>query len=368
MNELARHIEKLLQESDFAIIPGFGGFIAHYTPAIRDTKNNMFLPPTRTIGFNAKLTLNDGLLAQSYMSANRISSKEAYSLIHLAVREMHSQLEENGKLELEAIGTLCCDANNKYTFKPEVKAFESPLLYGFAPFEIQEIQHKVTDQKKVVGTKTKSNSHSYQANYLGSLALVMIAMASLFLFSTPVENTEVISTNQANLLPSELWKEVNRVPLTTTPLITNTENNQIVEENHIVAESPAINESNKLTYSQIAPSKKEVIAEEYVQDSEITEIATTTTTETVEEPKPKVVTPTKTSYHIIVASAIRSDYADILLDQLKDEGFKSAQILNNNGRTRVSAVSFDTKEEAYKELRNISANTIYHTAWVFKLD
>ena len=142
MNELAQHIEKLLQESDFAIIPGFGGFIAHYTPAVREAKSNLFMPPTRTIGFNAKLTLNDGLLAQSYMLAHDVSLKEAYSLISLTIREMHTQLEENGKLVLEGVGTLWCDANNQYSFKPTSKSFDSPLLYGFLPFEIEEMDSK----------------------------------------------------------------------------------------------------------------------------------------------------------------------------------------------------------------------------------
>lgn len=35
MIELAQHIEVLLLENDCVIVPGFGGFIAHYAPAMR---------------------------------------------------------------------------------------------------------------------------------------------------------------------------------------------------------------------------------------------------------------------------------------------------------------------------------------------
>ena len=33
MIELAQHIEALLLENDCVIVPGFGGFVAHYAPA-----------------------------------------------------------------------------------------------------------------------------------------------------------------------------------------------------------------------------------------------------------------------------------------------------------------------------------------------
>ena len=55
MIELAQHIEALLLENDCVIVPGLGGFVAHYTPAMRVAEENTFLPPTRIIGFNPGL-------------------------------------------------------------------------------------------------------------------------------------------------------------------------------------------------------------------------------------------------------------------------------------------------------------------------
>ena len=70
MIELAQHIEVLLLENDCVIVPGFGGFVAHYAPATHVKEENLFLPPTRTIGFNPQLKLNDGVLVQSYMAVH----------------------------------------------------------------------------------------------------------------------------------------------------------------------------------------------------------------------------------------------------------------------------------------------------------
>ena len=89
MNELASHIASLLRENDCVIVPGFGGFIAHYAPAQQENEDFVFLPPMRVMGFNPQLRINDGLLAQSYMSVYGFSFPEAVKIIQ-------QQSEERG--------------------------------------------------------------------------------------------------------------------------------------------------------------------------------------------------------------------------------------------------------------------------------
>ena len=88
MIELAQHIEVLLLENDCVIVPGFGGFIAHYAPAMRVAEENLFLPPTRTIGFNPQLTLNDGVLVQSYMAVYDTNFSDATKMVEKEVAEL----------------------------------------------------------------------------------------------------------------------------------------------------------------------------------------------------------------------------------------------------------------------------------------
>ena len=92
MIELARHIEILLLENDCVIIPDFGGFIAHYQPARYIKEENLYLPPVRTIGFNPQLTINDGLLAQSYMQAHHTDFPDATRMIEEEVAGLKEQL------------------------------------------------------------------------------------------------------------------------------------------------------------------------------------------------------------------------------------------------------------------------------------
>ena len=88
MIELDRHIEILLLNNDCVIIPDFGGFMTHHVAAVYDGENKRFLPPSRTLGFNHHLQLNDSLLAQSYVEVYDISYPEAFSLIAEEVEEL----------------------------------------------------------------------------------------------------------------------------------------------------------------------------------------------------------------------------------------------------------------------------------------
>lgn len=54
------------------------------------------MPPLRTIGFNPQLTMNDSLLALSYVEAYDISYPDALSRISEDVREIRAELDING--------------------------------------------------------------------------------------------------------------------------------------------------------------------------------------------------------------------------------------------------------------------------------
>ena len=104
--ELHRHIEILLLDNDCVIIPEFGGFMAHHVEARYDDGDHTFLPPSRTLGFNRQLRLNDSLLAQSYVEAYDLSYPEALTRIGNEVEEMRQHLHNEGFYELNDLGVL----------------------------------------------------------------------------------------------------------------------------------------------------------------------------------------------------------------------------------------------------------------------
>ena len=149
MKELASHIHRLLQENDCVIVPGFGGFIAHDSPAQWMESEHSFLPPSRIIAFNPLLKINDGLLAQSYMTSYRTSFSEATRRIQRAVKQLVHSLYENGSIYLPEIGELRFNIHHNYEFYPEDDKLISPTLYGLESFEMNTLE-EVKQQREAL--------------------------------------------------------------------------------------------------------------------------------------------------------------------------------------------------------------------------
>lgn len=142
--ELERHIEILLLNNDCVIVPDFGGFMAHHVEARYDEDEQIFLPPKRTLGFNPQLTLNDSLLAQSYIEAYDISYPEAVRRIADEVAELKQHLESEGEYTLNDVGVLRVNSYGKYEFEPCEAGILSPELYGLSSFEMHLLPARQT--------------------------------------------------------------------------------------------------------------------------------------------------------------------------------------------------------------------------------
>ena len=130
MIELAQHIEVLLLENDCVIVPGLGGFVAHYTPAMRVAEENVFLPPTRIIGFNPQLKMNDGLLVQSYMAVYDTDFSDATRIVEKEVAHIFTALHEEGKVDLPNIGELRYSIHGIYDFVPYDHKITEETVHG----------------------------------------------------------------------------------------------------------------------------------------------------------------------------------------------------------------------------------------------
>lgn len=106
MNDLALHIEYLLLTHDCVIVPGLGAFLAHSGGAHADSETGVIYPPSRSLGFNADLTHNDGLLAGSVARRERISIDAALAEVERAVASFLRQLAEARCLPVGEIGEL----------------------------------------------------------------------------------------------------------------------------------------------------------------------------------------------------------------------------------------------------------------------
>lgn len=346
MIELAQHIEVLLLENDCVIVPGFGGFVAHYAPAVRVEEENIFLPPTRTIGFNPQLKMNDGILVQSYMAVYDTNFSDATRMVEQEVEELIAVLHEEGATDLGNIGEIRYTIHNTYEFIPYDNKITTPYLYGLDSFEMKDLvalrQSVVTGKTFPILAKEKKN-YEIRINraYLRNAVAMVAAIALFFFMSTPVENTYVAKDNYAQLIPMEIFGKMGQQSVVLAPVATQTL-------------SPAV--KNNLKKEVI--TKKKPVKPVAVKEVKVSKV--------VSEAEKPVVRPQKSGkpFHLIVASVASLKDAEMMAAQLKEKGFAGAKALQGDGKIRVSIMSCATRDEANSQLSKLRENVAYQNAWM----
>ena len=358
MIELAQHIETLLLENDCVIVPGFGGFVAHYSPATRVKEENIFLPPTRTIGFNPQLKLNDGVLVQSYMSAYDTSFADASRIVEKEVNEFIGLLHEEGKAHLDNIGEIHYNIYGNYEFVPYDYKITTPSLYGLDSFEIHELSALQQKEKVLVPTYQEKEKKTFEISinraYLRNAAAMIAAIVLFFAFSTPVENTDVQKNNYAQLLPSELFEQIEKQSVAVTPVYVKNDAAQQAKKFSASSASTKTSSAKKHTTDKAKTSKPIAVREvKVVKQETATPAPAVKSQESANHP-----------FHIIVAGGISLKDAEVIANQLKSKGFADAKALNTDDKVRVSISSFNNRDEATKQLLELRKNETYKNAWL----
>lgn len=427
MITLERHIEILLLSNDCVIVPGLGGFMAHYVCARYDTDDHLFLPPLRTLGFNPQLTMNDSLLVQSYIEAYDISYPEALRRIENEVAELKQHLESKGQYELNDIGILSLKEDGRLVFEPCEAGILTPSLYGLSSFEMQpvaEVEQKqpvtpvitvVTPEsdsttKKVEEplitvldveadeTKKKENDPDtivIKMSWVRNAVAVVAAAIVFFLIQTPVSNSNVINDvpQQSAVLHINKQQPVAYAePKAEEPVVeaVETEEPAIEEEKKDepaveVKEEPApiievVKEpvaEKKAEPKKVAEKKAEPkpVAEKKAEPKPVAEkkAEPKAVAEKKAEPKPvveKKAEPKKEvkNYCIVLASQTARSLAEDFVAQIKKKGYTSARIvkMNNSEKVRVIYGSYQTESEVYNELNKMRKLDIFKDAWVLR--
>lgn len=383
MIELAQHIEVLLLENDCVIVPGLGGFVAHYTPAMRVAEENVFLPPTRIIGFNPQLKMNDGLLVQSYMAVYDTDFSDATRIVEKEVAHIFTALHEEGKVDLPNIGELRYSIHGIYDFVPYDHKITTPYLYGLDSFEMQELAElKKPYMEKpirysvpvVPEDKKRRFEIKFNRSYLSN-AVAMIAVVALFFFlSTPIENTEVVEGNYAQLLPNELFEMIEKESLAINPIVVsrkadtpkasaqkNTGQKAKKKVVPVAVREVKVGQAN----AQNAP----VVSQPKQQAAEVSSSTSVTTKSEIQKTTARTVAPSLVSaqkYHVIIASVGTEKDAEAMAKQLIEKGYPHAKAIVGDGKMRVSIESCGTETEAYQALNRVRQNETYKNAWVLK--
>ena len=352
MTELERHIAKLLLDNDCVIVPGFGGFMAHHIAASYDEKNHIFLPPTRTVGFNPRLTMNDSVLAQDYVNCYDLSYPEALKRIESEVDEFRQMImSEDGGHELCGIGRLYVLDNGEYDFIPNDNGITTPATYGFQAFELDtlpadESQPASTQAASVAGIRRSEPSPFAAYNPMAESAVPAQT-------HTTEEADQEQQTDSPNI-PVKMLRHMAAacivlfimlsIPSRLGDASTGTVSHSAIDTNWLYEIMPKERTSGKP--ESLVPSGQSTQAE-----------AITPTDEPSALPY----------YTIVLASRVSISNAQQYVDHLHKQGMTEARVCRNNGFTKVIYRKFASRAEANNALNKLKTDKSFADCWITEI-
>lgn len=362
MIKLDRHIEILLLSHDCVIVPGFGGFMTHYVDAKFDDRDNMFLPPLRTLGFNQQLVLNDSLLAQSYVEAYDISYPEALSLIAEEVAELRLYLKNEGRYELNDLGVLYYSTGDIYTFEPFESGILTPELYGLNTLEIPQLAalyQSAEEQEYLPIVERATSKREANADAACSDKSKGVAIGG--------SSTKKSQKKEGHILVSySLLRNLSAACIAIMAFLLFPM--QVGDPKGKVVEGSVVNTS---MLTQLMP--QDVLNADTDVALPVTKAKDSTTVEqavvarTVKEKQVEVIEETQPYYTIVLASRITKANAMNYVSELHKKGVKSAEILLKGKSVKVVAGKYATMEEAYQMLNSQQNQSVFSEAWVLKV-
>ena len=360
MIELAKHIEILLLDNDCVIVPDLGGFIAHYQPAHFEEEENLYMPPMRTIGFNPQLTMNDGMLTQSYMQTYHTDFADATRMIADQVEKLKEYLYKEGMITLCGIGDLYYTIRETYEFHPIPNGILSPSLYALDAFSIAPLGPEIIEEEPLLVEKPTNEILPEKKEYRipqwwSHVAAVVVAFVLFFSFSIPVENTYIDNGNYASLGTDCLFDAIRSHSMATSLVVQEVETKQSRKSSSIV---PVAVKVEKVLPANPSPApvlvEKKEEPKPVVKQKEVREEVKLSKTQVAKQNK----------YHIIVASLTTQADAQRILQEYNAQGYKDASILSSKGRFRISLCSYGDKSAAYQKLGDLKNIDAFKNAWM----
>ena len=328
-------ITKLLLENDCVVVPGFGGFVAQYSPAKLDESTGFFSPPSKQVLFNKNLINNDGLLVNEIGQFKKLNYKQANDLVKQKVKLLNLELKEKKQVNIKELGLIYLK-NDIIKFKQNSENILSDS-YGLTALNIREFkQEEIFNSSKIIPIQPIQSTNA--GKWWVAAAIVPIIFYSAWL---PLK-TNLFTKNEtfhySDLNPFTFTKEKESFPQN---LFDIKSLEQIKKEDF------------HLSQKNISPSKQ-------LNNLENTNKAVNTAVE-----KSVVLTKATQRFHLIVGCFSSKKNANNLIKKLKKSGENALELDIHKNLHRVSIASFSSKKEAIKYKKQLKKNYSI-SSWILK--
>ena len=359
---LPKYIEVLLLEHDCVILPELGGFVVREEQAYVDD-GQRFYPPYRSVGFNAQLKVNDGLLVQSIMQTCDTDYPEALRILSKQVDQVRQELNETGQWTVGNLGTLERNTDGLLQFVPSSQGgVASPEFYGLDAVDVRfesavEPAVHVREQEDIVlqpvGNDPVADDEAEAADdrqpvrwgrrLMRYAAIFVGAVGLFFLTSTPVSDTA--------------WQQEGKL----------TQANGAVYSFPVTSAFRNAYESFRKSVPTVSEDERPVVAEN-TTDSKAGQMAEEALVDATVQPEEEV-QQAQAHYTIVLASMVMEKNAQILVDKLKHRGLEEGRLWQNETMLRVVYSSYDSENDAYNALRKLrQVSDEFSEAWVLKIN
>ncbi len=146
--KIAKYVGNLLYDYECVVIPGLGGFITEDKSVSINEVTHNFSPPFRKVHFNIHLRANDGLLVNHVAQQEQIGYKIAKQRVDRFAFQCHNALIAGKKINFKNIGSIYYDSEKNIVFEQDTNANYNPNSFGLGSL-ISPVIRRVTDEQKI---------------------------------------------------------------------------------------------------------------------------------------------------------------------------------------------------------------------------
>ena len=308
MFSIQNEIEKIIQDQDFIVLPGIGGFISEYSKPYFDTNGEIVLPQKK-ITFNSLIDKDiDQKLFQILHKDLRIPTEFISSEYNSFLNSFRSEIVLNKKFNWERLGLFYKSPSGEIDFYPE-QLNEIPTSGNNPP-----IFENIEETDNIVENPLSEEiENEFEQAKKWNIQKKLLYLIPIFLLSSGLAYTIFYKPSQNKLVKKSMVEEIDSLSMAVDNL---NKENTITENNEIGKKEPNIEGKEKDN------SKNE------------TQTSASSSSKKIEEPENK-----SGKQHIVSIGVFKNkENADNLASYLAENGFP-VRVRTKNGKIKMYIVA-----------------------------
>ena len=322
MLEISRYIKDLLFIHDCVILPGLGGFVANYCPAIENALTNEMFPPSKAVSFNRNLKQNDGLLINCLAESEKITYPEAKKAVELYIEDISVRLSRSERVIFNELGDLFYNKRYNLQFEPAKNINFLSDLFGMESFELpDQIIQESTQIRSLIIKENLWNRFSLKRKVYAAVTIPFFLGLALI----PVNLSNYQYQSMASFSMMEKTTDNKKTKSVKV-------NEKISPTNELVSFEPRI----------IYAKPKQIIKKHAIKSKSV-----------------------KGKYYLIAGSFTNIENAKILKTVIEANSYP-ASIIKYNNLFAVALNKFNSKKEAHHFRKKVLQKNPNASCWVLK--